>query len=243
MPERRRAGAPAHQIVVAIDGPAASGKSSTAQWVAKLLGFNHVDSGALYRALTAVALRRGKPESWTEESVLAGGPAVALVPDGRSFTPTLDGTRADDEIRGAAVTQHVSQVARMQRVRSWVNDQVRRTAASFDIVVDGRDMGTAVFPKAQLKVFLVADPWERARRRLLQQLDRSPTDDEIAEETDRLVRRDAGDSTQTVQAVDAVLIDTTYLTQEEQVERIVALARAVSHRGTATSVDDRENAG
>jgi cytidylate kinase len=235
MPERRRAGAPAHQTVIAIDGPAASGKSSTAQWVAKRLGFNHVDSGALYRALTAVALRRHpKTEAWTEEQVLAGGSAVALIPDGRSFTPTLDGQRADDEIRGATVTQHVSRVARMQRARAWVNDQVRRTAASFDIVVDGRDMGTAVFPNAQLKVFLVADPWERARRRLLQQLARSPNDDEIAEETDRLVQRDAGDATQTVQAVDAVLIDTTYLTQEEQVERIVALAHAVSHRADET---------
>jgi cytidylate kinase len=229
-----------HQVVVAIDGPAASGKSSTAQWVAKRLGFNHVDSGALYRALTAIALRRGDPSRWTEDSVVAGGAAVTLVPDGRSFTPNLDGRPADDEIRGAGVTQHVSRVARMPRVRTWVNDQVRRTAAAFDIVVDGRDMGTAVFPNAQLKVFLVADPWERARRRLLQQLGRSPTDDEIAEETDRLVQRDAGDSTQTVQAVDAVLIDTTYLTQEEQVERIVALARAVSHRETATSVDEGE---
>jgi cytidylate kinase len=236
MPERRSAPAPTHQTVIAIDGPAASGKSSTAQWVAKRLGFNHVDSGALYRALTAVALRRHpKADAWTEDLVLAGGPTVALVPDGRSFTPTLDGQRADDEIRGSAVTQHVSRVARMPGVRVWVNDQVRRTSASFDIVVDGRDMGTAVFPNAQLKVFLVADPWERARRRLLQQLDRSPTDDEIAEETDRLVRRDAGDATQTVQATDAVLIDTTYLTQEEQVERIVALARAVSHRGNAGS--------
>jgi cytidylate kinase len=95
-------------------------------------------------------------------------------------------------------------------------------------------MGTAVFPEAQLKVFLVADPWERARRRLLQQFGRSPNDDEIAEETQRLVHRDAGDATQTVQAADAVLIDTTYLTQEEQVERIVALARAVSHQSDAT---------
>jgi cytidylate kinase len=225
----------AHQLVIAIDGPAAAGKSSTAQWVAKRLGFNHVDSGALYRALTAVALRRHPvTDSWTEEVLLAGGPSVALVPDGPTFTPTLDGQRADDEIRGAPVTLNVSRVARMPRVRAWVNDQVRRTAATFDIVVDGRDMGTAVFPQAQLKVFLVADPWERARRRLLQQLDHTPTDDEIAEETDRLVRRDAGDSTQTVQATDAVLIDTTYLTQEEQVERIVALARAVSHRADAT---------
>ena len=235
MPERRGGEALIHQMVIAIDGPAASGKSSTAQWVAKRLGFNHVDSGALYRAVTAVALRRHpRADVWTEDEVLSGGSAVALVPDGRSFAPAVDGRRADDEIRGPAVTQHVSRVARMPGVRAWVNDQVRRAAASFDIVVDGRDMGTAVFPIAQLKVFLVADPWERARRRLLQQFDRSPTDDEIAEETDRLVQRDAGDATQTVQAVDAVLIDTTYLTQEEQVERIVALARAVSHRGNAT---------
>jgi cytidylate kinase len=244
MPDRPRPGSQLHQTVIAIDGPAASGKSSTAQWVAKRLGFNHVDSGALYRALTAVALRRHpRADAWTEDLVLAGGPSIALVPDGRSFTPTLDSRRADDEIRGAGVTQHVSRVARMPGVRGWVNDQVRRTAASFDIVVDGRDMGTAVFPDAQLKVFLVADPWERARRRLLQRLDRSPTDDEIAEETDRLVQRDAGDATQTVQAIDAVLIDTTYLTQEEQVERIVALARAVSHRANATSVDDPEKSG
>ena len=234
MPEPARAAAPAHQTVIAIDGPAASGKSSTAQWVAKRLGFSHVDSGALYRALTAVALRRSSADAWTEALVLAGGGVVALVPDGGSFVPTLDGQRADDEIRGAAVTQHVSLVARMHRVRAWVNEQVRHTAAACDVVVDGRDMGTAVFPNAQLKVFLVADPWERARRRLLQRLSRSPTDEEIAEETDRLVQRDAGDSTQTVQAVDAVLIDTTYLTQVEQVERIVALAKAVSHRGDAT---------
>jgi cytidylate kinase len=219
------------RIVIAIDGPAASGKSSTAQWVAKRLGFNHVDSGALYRAITAVAVRRNAvAESWTEESVLRGGTAVALEPDGQSFAPTIDGQRVDEQIRGTEVTRHVSRVARMPRVREWVNQQVRSTAGSFDIVVDGRDMGTAVFPNAQLKVFLVADPWERARRRLLQRLGRSPADAEIAEETDRLVHRDAGDATQTVQAPDAVLIDTTYLTQEEQVDRIVALARAVSHR-------------
>ena len=223
------------RIAIAIDGPAASGKSSTAQWVAKRLGYNHVDSGALYRAITAAAVRRNpNAAAWDEKFVLAGGKSVGLVPDGHSFAPTIDGERVDDQIRGSEVTKHVSQVARMLPVREWVNQQVRATAASFDIVVDGRDMGTAVFPDAQLKVFLVADPWERARRRLVQQLGRSPNDDEIAEETDRLVRRDAGDATQTVQAPDAVLIDTTYLTQEEQVERIVALARAVSHRSDAT---------
>jgi cytidylate kinase len=223
------------RIVIAIDGPAASGKSSTAQWVAKKLGFNHVDSGSLYRAITAAAVRREHDATkWSEDFVLAGGTSVALEPDGHSFAPTLTGQRIDAEIRGGEVTKNVSQVARMQRVRSWVNDQVRKTAGSFDIVVDGRDMGTAVFPDAPLKVFLIADPWERAKRRLIQQLGHLPTDDEIAEETDRLVRRDAGDATQTVQAPDAVLIDTTYLTQEEQVDRIVALAKAVSHRTNDT---------
>ncbi|HET9426478.1 MAG TPA: (d)CMP kinase [Gemmatimonadaceae bacterium] len=221
----------AGRIVIAIDGPAASGKSSTAQWVAKKLGYSHVDSGALYRAITAAAVRRSADaESWTEDFVLDGGREIRLVPDGHSFSPTIGGERVDEQIRGPEVTRSVSRVARMQRVRDWVNEQVKSTAGAFDIVVDGRDMGTAVFPGAQLKVFLVADPWERARRRLVQQLGHSPTDEEIAEETDRLVRRDAGDSTQTVQAPDAVLIDTTFLTQEEQVERIVALAKAVSHR-------------
>jgi cytidylate kinase len=125
----------------------------------------------------------------------------------------------------------VSLVAKMPRVRDWVNAMVRRTAEGHDVVVDGRDIGTVVFPDADLKVFLVADPWERARRRLTQRLERAPTDDEVAEETERLVQRDSRDATQTVQASDAVLIDTTYLTQEEQVERIVTLARVILKRG------------
>ncbi len=96
-------------------------------------------------------------------------------------------------------------------------------------------MGTAVFPDAQLKIFLVADPWERARRRLIQRLGRRPIEEEIAAETEELVQRDAKDATQTVQAGDAVLIDSTFLTQAEQVERIVALARVVTQRSSDTS--------
>jgi cytidylate kinase len=119
-----------------------------------------------------------------------------------------------------------------------VNERVRAAAVHHDVVVDGRDIGTVVFPDADLKVFLVADPWERARRRLTQRLGRRPVDDEIAEETDRIVQRDSRDATQTVQAKDAILVDTTYLTQPEQVERIVALARAVTHRPDATSSID-----
>lgn len=218
-------------IVIAIDGPAASGKSSTAKWVAERLAFRHVDSGALYRAATAARLRLGgDPERWTEDEVLALGMKITLAPRATTFLPLLDGAAAEDELRGPDVTRHVSRVARMARVRDWVNAQVRDTATRFDVVVDGRDIGTVVFPDADLKVFLVADPWERARRRLVQQLGRSPNDSEIAAETERLVHRDAKDATQTVQSKDAVLIDTTYLTQEEQVERIVALARTVTGR-------------
>lgn len=229
----------ARRTVIAIDGPAASGKSSTAQWVAQRLGLRHVDSGALYRAATAARLREpgGNDASrWSESDVLdAAKRHVKLVPADRSIVPVIDGSPAEDEIRGPAVTQYVSLVARMKKVREWVNQQVRDAASSHSVVVDGRDMGTAVFPDADLKIFLVADPWERARRRLVQQLQRAPTDEEIAEETDRLVHRDAKDAQQSGQAPDAFLLDTTYLTQEEQVDRIVALANAVTQRGDDTS--------
>jgi cytidylate kinase len=97
-------------------------------------------------------------------------------------------------------------------------------------VVDGRDIGTVVFPQADLKVFLVADPWERARRRLRQRSGQDPDEAAIAAETERLVQRDARDATQTVQARDAVLIDTTHLTQEGLVERIVALVKVLPAR-------------
>ena len=230
----------AARVVIAIDGPAASGKSSTAQWVASVLGFRHVDSGALYRAATAAAVRSAvAPAEWTEDLVLRAAENVSLSPRRTSFAPCISGADVESEIRGAEVTRHVSRVAQMPRVRAWVNALVQQAATRHDIVVDGRDMGTTVFPNATLKVFLIADPWERARRRLTQQIGRRPTEAEIAEETDRLVHRDAEDATQTVQAKDAVLIDTTYLTQPEQVERIVALAKAVTQRGSDTSpVDD-----
>ena len=223
------------RTVIAIDGPAASGKSSTAQWVAERLQFRHVDSGSLYRGITAAMLRTSTvPEQWTGPALVAQGLHVALRPEKTSFSILLDGEPSEPELRGSRVTEHVSLVARMPEVREWVNARVRDAAAEHDVVVDGRDIGTAVFPDASLKVFLVADPWERARRRLTQRLGRRPVDAEIAEETEQLVRRDARDATQTVQAADAVLLDTTYLTQEEQVERIVALARAVTHRPSIT---------
>jgi len=226
-------------IVIAIDGPAASGKSSTAQWVARRLGYFHVDSGSLYRAATAARLATsGKPERWTERQVLKAASRVTFDAQDGTFVPLIDGRPSDELLRGIEVTKNVSRVARMPLVRDWVNAQVRKAAEVRDVVVDGRDIGTVVFPNADLKVFLVADPWERARRRLTQRLGRHPYDDEIAEETDLIVHRDAKDATQTVQATDAVLIDTTFLTQEDQVERIVKLAKAVTQRPTGTSAVD-----
>ena len=235
-------GALRRPVVVAIDGPAASGKSSTAQWVAEKLGVHHVDSGALYRAATAAALRSGRPtDEWTEAFVLERAADVTLAPGQHSFVPLIGGASAEEELRGSEVTRCVSRVAQMPGVRAWVNAQVRRAAEQNDVVVDGRDIGTAVFPDAEVKIFLVADPWERAKRRLVQRLGRRPTEEETAAETERLVLRDSRDATQTVQAKDAILIDTTYLTQPEQVERIVALARAAARRSSPGAVDSDDD--
>ena len=124
----------------------------------------------------------------------------------------------------------------MPGVRAWVNAQVREARATGTTSWwTGGTWGPPCSRMRSSRSSSSADPWERARRRLIQRLERAPTDEEIAEETDRLVQRDARDATQTVPARDAVVVDTTYLTQEEQVERIVALARAVTHRGDDTS--------
>jgi cytidylate kinase len=211
--------------VIAIDGPAASGKSSTAQMVADKLGFLHVDSGSLYRAATAAMLRGdADPRQWTEQRVLDAAGPIELRAARTSFYPVLGGKAIEEEIRGSEVTRNVSRVAQMPRVREWVNEKVREAAASRDVVVDGRDMGTVVFPDADLKIFLVADSRERALRRLRQR--GTPTSEKLLDdETLRIMERDTRDAKQTVPAADAVTIDTTGLTQPEQVEQIVILAQ------------------
>jgi cytidylate kinase len=211
--------------VIAIDGPAASGKSSTAQMVADKLGFLHVDSGSLYRAATAAMLRSEEDASrWTEDGVLDAAKPVQLRAARTSFYPVLDGRSIEEEIRGPDVTRNVSRVAQMPRVREWVNGKVREAANSKNVVVDGRDMGTVVFPDAELKIFLVADSRERALRRLRQR--GTPTSEQLLDdETIRIRERDARDAKQTVAAADAVVIDTTALTQDEQVAQIVALSK------------------
>ena len=218
-------------MVITIDGPAAAGKSTTAKLVAAALGVCHIDSGSLYRAATAARARSGgEAATWTEDELLEAVALVTLQLVGGGFAPVIAGRYAD-ELRTGQVTAAVPRVAQMPRVRAWVNTQVRRAAQGNDVVVDGRDMGTAVFPDAEVKVYLVADSWERARRRVLQRGGGEPTDEVVAKETSQLVERDERDAGQSVQAADAVVIDTTALTQDEQVARIVALVHARMPRG------------
>ena len=214
-------------MVIAIDGPAAAGKSTTAKLVARALGFRHIDSGALYRAATAAcARRRVSMNECSEADVVAATGAVTLAPVAGGFEPRIDGEPVDDELRSEVVTSSVTRVAKMPAVRAWVDALMRETAGSQDVVVDGRDMGTKVFPNAEVKVYLIADSWNRAKRRLIQRGVDAPSDDEIAAEIRAIDARDRKDAEQSVQAADAVLIDTSDVTQEEQVAHIVALARA-----------------
>jgi len=222
----------ARRPVVAIDGPAGSGKSTTARAVAKALGFVHLDSGAMYRAVTLCALESlGRPaDAWTGPAVVAAARAGALsvrITAG-ALDVRLGDHAAEPAIRSDAVTAEVSRVAAMPEVRDYVNDLLRRTAREGGVVMDGRDIGTVVFPDAEVKVFLVADPSERARRRLREK-GRDSTADAVREEAQALTTRDRQDSTRAVaplaRAPDAALLDTTALTFEEQVARVVALVR------------------
>jgi len=224
--------------VIAIDGPAASGKSSTAGLVARRLGWAHLDSGALYRALTLAALDNsgargpGPGDAWSGQRIvaLAEELPVRLVLVGDEFRPEVAGVDVEAAIRSERVTRHVSAVAAIPEVRAWVNARQREAAAGCPagVVVDGRDIGTVVFPDAPLKIFLTATPDERARRRLSQR-GRASGADEVLRESQALAARDEADATRPVApliaAADAVLLDSTALTLEEQVRQVVELAR------------------
>ena len=216
--------------VIAIDGPAASGKSSTAALVAERLGWAHLDSGALYRALTLAALDRVADGSAQRILALADELPVRLVLAGSTFRPEVAGVDVDEAIRSTRVTASVSAVAALPAVRAWVNARQREAVQAHPdgVVVDGRDIGTVVFPDAPLKVFLIATPEERARRRLSQR--GQPLDEaRVARESAELAARDHADATRPVAplkvAPDAVVLDSTRLSLGEQVEQVVALAQ------------------
>lgn len=215
-------------IVIALDGPAASGKSSTAQAVAEALGFTHLDSGALYRGATLVGLRHGIEAPLPLVSALDHH-RLTLHHDGTRFTVWLGGEAVEQEIRDPAVTARVSAVSAMPEVRDWVNQRLRGMAeAGYSLVVDGRDIGTVVFPDAPLKVFLTASPRTRAARRLAQRGE-GVTPAVLERETASLAARDEADSRRSVAplrlAEDAIPLDGTGLSFEAQVAEIVRLAR------------------
>ncbi len=216
--------------VVAIDGPAASGKSSTAAEVARRLKFLHVDSGALYRAMALVALDLGLDASAAEIIRAAERRDLRLRVEGERVWVLLEGGDAEPRIRSPQVTERVSPVSAMPEVRGWVNRRLRAlTDCGRPLVLDGRDIGTAVFPDALVKVYLDAVPEVRAGRRLRQQ-GGEPEPSAVQAETVRIGARDLADSSREVAplraADDAVRIDTSHLGFEEQVDRIVSLVQA-----------------
>lgn len=231
--------------VVAIDGPSASGKSSTARAVAQALGFAHLDSGSLYRGVTLVALRegvrRGLPAGeaigdLNPETVLraAEDRGLMLQSDGTGYAAYLDGEPVEDALRSAEVTASVSAIAAIPVVREWVNTRLRAMVrAGQDVVVDGRDIGTVVFPDADLKIFLTASAEARAGRRITQR-GREVGPGDLDAETQALAARDHADSTREVAplraAPDAVHLDTTTLDFAEQVRFIVDRARPIFSR-------------
>jgi cytidylate kinase len=215
-------------MIVAIDGPAGSGKSTVAREVARRLGFTYLDSGAMYRAVTLGALDDGAD--------LADGPALGALArrldiqlrrrDDDNAQVSVDGVDVSDAIREPRVTGASSAVAAHPEVRAALLEKQRALIAAGDYVVEGRDIGTVVAPDAPVKAFLTADPDERARRRAAE-LERRGRSIDHAEVRAAIEQRDTLDSTRSAAplrcADDAELIDTTGLDAGQVVERILAL--------------------
>ena len=216
-------------IVIAIDGPAASGKSTTARRVAERLGYAHLNSGLLYRAVAWVCLRDawGQRRGEFERELARLDLAMEARPPAASVR--VRGEEPGDELTAPQTAARASTVAARAEVRARVLEVLRSAGANGRVVCDGRDIGTVVFPEAELKVFLVADPVERARRRL-----RDHGEPETPERLDRAARelaaRDERDASRELAplrpAAESVLIDTTRMDPAEVVEEIVALAVA-----------------
>jgi CMP/dCMP kinase len=226
MPEKKK------NIVIAIDGPAGSGKSSTAKAVAGALGILHLDTGAMYRAITLKCLRKGI--DWRDEAgigELLKKTEISFAGSPQALRIMLDNEDVTAAIRGDDVTKNVSDYCTVPAVRSVLVELQRKIGRAQSVVCEGRDIGTVVFPDAELKFFLVASAEERARRRK-RDFAAMGVDKSIRELVDEIRERDRKDSTRKnsplKKANGAEEIDTTALTFEQQVRRIVDRARTVA---------------
>ena len=206
-------------MIVAIDGPAGSGKSTVASALAERLGFLYLDTGAMYRALTWLARHNGLAlDDGRVLAALAREHPVSFSADGKV---EIDGEDVSAEIRDAEIDRLVPVVARHPEVREVMRERQRSLGAAGDSVIEGRDIGSVVVPSAEVKVFLVADEGERARRR---SADRPGV--EVEALADDLRRRDERDAVNTQPAGDAVVLDTTDLGVDEVVESIARLVES-----------------
>jgi CMP/dCMP kinase len=224
------------KLTIAIDGPAGSGKSSVARLVARILGYLYLDSGAMYRALALKAVRHGIPlDDESRLEALARETHMELRPPspeheaaGAKNCVFLDGADVTREIRSPDVAQAASYVAAFAKVRSVLVAEQQRAGAGGGVVMEGRDIGTVVFPKAELKIFLDASPETRAERRWKEHREKGDRLT-LAEVFDEVIERDKRDRERKVsplvRAADAVLVDNTAMGIEETARLIVMLAR------------------
>jgi len=215
-------------IVIAVDGPAASGKGTVAAGVANALGFHYLDSGSLYRLVALQALRTGTPLSAAPELARLAAELDVTFRDG---DVVLEGQDVTDAIRAEAVSAAASQVAVHPPVRTALYERQRAFRRPPGLVADGRDMGTVVFPDALIKVFVTASAEERARRRHKQLITKgiSITMESLLRDIRERDARDAGRAAAPLKpAADAVILDTTDLTIEAAIGRVLGLYRAAA---------------
>jgi len=217
------------KIIVAIDGYSACGKSTTAKEVARELNYRYIDSGAMYRAVTLYFLDHHVSITNPREIERAlQDIRISFVISSKGVSETfLNGVNIEPAIRKMRISENVSQVSAIKEVRVAMVEQQRKLGKERGIVMDGRDIGTVVFPDAELKVFLTADMLVRAFRRQRELLEKNDLVD-IDEIIDNLTRRDQIDSNRKesplVKAQNAITIDTTHITIDEQVDEVIRLA-------------------